>query len=156
MQQDESIAMEMFNVTELVDSIGLPAQMSAYFTKIIDGITGLIWNCGIQTVLFIAGMQAIPSLLYEVSKVEGATKWEEFWFITLPMLSRVILLVSVFTAVELVTDSTNPIMDLAYSFMQSQFYGESSAMLWSYFAGVGAAIALLLGLYKKLCMNRWE
>jgi ABC-type sugar transport system permease subunit len=156
MQQDESIAMEMFNVTELVDSIGLPAQMSAYFTKIIDGITGLIWNCGIQTVLFIAGMQAIPSLLYEVSKVEGATKWEEFWFITLPMLSRVILLVSVFTAVELVTDSTNPIMDLAYSFMQSQFYGESSAMLWSYFAVVGAAIALLLGLYKKLCMNRWE
>ena len=130
--------------------------MSAYFTKIIDGITGLIWNCGIQTVLFIAGMQAIPSLLYEVSKVEGATKWEEFWFITLPMLSRVILLVSVFTAVELVTDSTNPIMDLAYSFMQSQFYGESSAMLWSYFAVVGAAIALLLGLYKKLCMNRWE
>ena len=101
-------------------------------------------------------MQAIPSLLYEVSKVEGATKWEEFWFITLPMLSRVILLVSVFTAVELVTDSTNPIMDLAYSFMQSQFYGESSAMLWSYFAVVGAAIALLLGLYKKLCMNRWE
>lgn len=156
MSQDESIAMEMFNVSDLVDSIGLPAQMSEYFTVVIDGITGLVWNCGIQTVLFIAGMQAIPPLLYEVSKVEGATKWEEFWFITLPMLSRVILLVSVFTAVELVTDSTNPIMDVAYGFMQSQFYGEGSAMLWSYFAIVGILMALLLWIYNKTCMKRWE
>lgn len=156
MSQDESIAMEMFNVSDLVDSIGLPAQMSKYFTTVIDGITGLVWNCGIQTVLFIAGMQAIPPLLYEVSKVEGATKWEEFWFITLPMLSRVILLVSVFTAVELVIDSTNPIMDVAYGFMQSQFYGESSAMLWSYFAIVGILMAFLLWIYHKTCMKRWE
>lgn len=156
MSQDESIAMEMFNVSDLVDSIGLPAQMSKYFTTVIDGITGLVWNCGIQTVLFIAGMQAIPPLLYEVSKVEGATKWEEFWFITLPMLSRVILLVSVFTAVELVIDSTNPIMDVAYGFMQSQFYGEGSAMLWSYFAIVGILMALLLWIYNKTCMKRWE
>ena len=155
-ETDESVAMAMFDVNEIVESLGLPQKLGDYFVTVINGIMNMIWNCGVQTVLFISGMQTIPPLLYEVSKVEGATKWEEFWFITLPMLSRVILLVSVFKAVELVTDSTNPIMDLAYSFMQSQFYGESSAMLWSYFAVVGAAIALLLGLYKKLCMNRWE
>ena len=121
--QDESIAMSMFNVSEIVDAVGLPQQLATYFVSIIDGITGLIWNCGIQTVLFIAGMQAIPTLLYEVSKVEGATKWEEFWLITLPMLGRVILLVSVFTMVELMVDPTNPLISLAYSFMKSQFYG---------------------------------
>lgn len=154
--QDESIAMSMFNVSEIVDAVGLPQQLGKYFVSIIDGITGLIWNCGIQTVLFVAGMQAIPTLLYEVSKVEGATKWEEFWFITLPMLGRVILLVSVFTMVELMIDSTNPLVSLAYSFMKSQFYGESSAMLWSYFVVIGLIMAALLAIFKKRCLDKWE
>lgn len=154
--QDESIAMSMFNVSEIVDAVGLPQQLATYFVSIIDGITGLIWNCGIQTVLFIAGMQAIPTLLYEVSKVEGATKWEEFWLITLPMLGRVILLVSVFTMVELMVDPTNPLISLAYSFMKSQFYGESSAMLWSYFVVIGLIMAALLTIFKKTCLDKWE
>lgn len=154
--QDESIAMSMFNVSEIVDAVGLPQQLGTYFVSIIDGITGLIWNCGIQTVLFIAGMQAIPTLLYEVSKVEGATKWEEFWLITLPMLGRVILLVSVFTMVELMVDPTNPLISLAYSFMKSQFYGESSAMLWSYFVVIGLIMAALLAIFKKTCLDKWE
>ena len=154
--QDESIAMSMFNVSEIVDAVGLPQQLATYFASIIDGITGLIWNCGIQTVLFIAGMQAIPTLLYEVSKVEGATKWEEFWLITLPMLGRVILLVSVFTMVELMVDPTNPLISLAYSFMKSQFYGESSAMLWSYFVVIGLIMAALLAIFKKTCLDKWE
>lgn len=154
--QDESIAMSMFNVSEIVDAVGLPQQLATYFVSIIDGITGLIWNCGIQTVLFIAGMQAIPMLLYEVSKVEGATKWEEFWLITFPMLGRVILLVSVFTMVELMVDPTNPLISLAYSFMKSQFYGESSAMLWSYFVVIGLIMAALLAIFKKTCLDKWE
>ena len=154
--QDESIAMRMFIVSEIVDAVGLPQQLATYFVSIIDGITGLIWNCGIQTVLFIAGMQAIPTLLYEVSKVEGATKWEEFWLITLPMLGRVILLVSVFTMVELMVDPTNPLISLAYSFMKSQFYGESSAMLWSYFVVIGLIMAALLAIFKKTCLDKWE
>ncbi len=154
--QDESIAMSMFNVSEIVDAVGLPQQLATYFVSIIDGITGLIWNCGIQTVLFIAGMQAIPTLLYEVSKVEGATKWEEFWLITFPMLGRVILLVSVFTMVELMVDPTNPLISLAYSFMKSQFYGESSAMLWSYFVVIGLIMAALLAIFKKTCLDKWE
>ena len=154
--QDESIAMSMFNVSEIVDAVGLPQQLATYFVSIIDGITGLIWNCGIQTVLFIAGMQAIPTLLYEVSKVEGATKWEDLWLITLPMLGRVILLVSVFTMVELMVDPTNPLISLAYSFMKSQFYGESSAMLWSYFVVIGLIMAALLAIFKKTCLDKWE
>ena len=101
-------------------------------------------------------MQTIPPLLYEVSKVEGATKWEEFWFITLPMLSRVIVLVGVFTMVELMTAQNNSVMRQAYVFMRTQNYGEGSAMLWSYFAVIGVIMAVILGLYNRLCMRKWE
>ena len=38
--------------------------------------------------VLLAGLQAIPRSLYEASEVEGATGWENFWLITLPMVSR--------------------------------------------------------------------
>lgn len=155
-ETDESVAMAMFDVDEIVTSLGLPSKIGEYFVTIIDGIMNMIWNCGIQTVLFISGMQTIPPLLYEVSKVEGATKWEEFWFITLPMLSRVIVLVGVFTMVELMTAQNNSVMRQAYVFMRTQNYGEGSAMLWSYFSVIGVIMAVILGLYNRLCMRKWE
>ncbi len=155
-ETDESVAMAMFDVNEIVTSLGLPSKLGEYFVTVIDGIMNMIWNCGIQTVLFISGMQTIPPLLYEVSKVEGATRWEEFWFITLPMLSRVIVLVGVFTMVELMTAQSNSVMRQAYVFMRTQNYGEGSAMLWSYFAVIGVIMALILGLFNRLCMKKWE
>ena len=102
-------------------------------------------------------MQSIPDSLYEVSKVEGATKWEEFWFITLPMLARTIILVIIFTLVELITSKTNAVMALAYTFMKATInYGKASAMLWIYFIIVGALIAIIMFLYSKLFLKRWD
>ena len=155
-ETDESVAMAMFDVNEIVESLGLPQKLGDYFVTVINGIMNMIWNCGVQTVLFISGMQTIPPLLYEVSKVEGATKWEEFWFITFPMLSRVTVLVAVFTMVELMTDQSNSVMRQAYTFMRMQNYGEGSAMLWSYFVVIGAIMAIVIGTYGRFCMKRWE
>ena len=102
-------------------------------------------------------MQSIPDSLYEVSKVEGATKWEEFWFITLPMLARTLILVIIFTMVELITDKSNAVMERAYTFMGvASNYGKASAMLWIYFAIVGTFIALVMLIYSKVFLKRWD
>jgi amino acid transporter len=58
--------------------------------------------------------------------------------------------------VELMTASDNKVMKLAYTFMRSQYYGESSAMLWSYFAVIGIIMAICLLIYTKLCIKKWE
>lgn len=155
-QTDESFSMSMIDSVDLINSFGLPLKVSEYAVKIINGITGLIWSCGIQIVLFISGLQTIPPLLYEVSKVEGATRWEEFWFITFPMLSRILVLVAVFTMVEEMTSQSNLVMRQAYKFMQSQYYGESSAMLWFYFLIIGIVMALVLFTFNRCCMRKWE
>lgn len=42
---------------------------------------------GFNTVLFLAGLQNIPSELYEAATVDGAGAWDKFWAITLPMLA---------------------------------------------------------------------
>lgn len=153
---NESVSGGMFSVQDVVAILDLPAQVAEYVQKIIGDIFDLIWNSGIQTVLFLAGLQSIPSTLYEASKVEGATKWEEFWFITFPMLSNVTLLVIVFTMVELFVSNSNVMVAHVYSLMRAAVYDETSAMMWFYFLAIGAVMGIIVGLYKKLLQDKWN
>ena len=154
----DSFASNMITADDILSWISLPPSIIDGFSSVLNNIFNLVWNCGIQIVLFISGMQSIPDSLYEVSKVEGATKWEEFWFITLPMLSRTLILVIIFTMVELVTDKNNDVMSLSYRLMTNGFqnYGKASAMLWIYFAIVSAGMALIILIYNALFLKRWD
>lgn len=152
----EEQGMNMINVSEILSWLNLSGGFVEYFQKAINSIFTLVWNSGIQIILFISGMQAIPDSLYEVSKVEGATKWEEFWFITIPMLSRIIILVTVFTMVEVINDKTNDVMSYIYKLMSNLRYSSSSAMLWIYFGISGLIIGIVLFLFTRYSTKKWE
>ncbi len=155
-QISDSVTDNMFQVSDIMNVLNLPVGIANYVQPIISNIFSLVWQCGIQIVLFIAGLQSIPASLYEASRVEGASKWEDFWFITFPMLSRVTLLVAVFTMIEQFTSSTSAIIKTAYSKMQVGIYDVSSAMLWFYFMIVVLIMGLFLLIYNRALMRRWE
>jgi multiple sugar transport system permease protein len=50
-----------------------------------------LWGVGNTMIVFLAGLQGIPQSLYEVAEIDGASWWQRFRNITLPMLSPVIL-----------------------------------------------------------------
>ena len=50
-----------------------------------------LWNVGVPMVIFLAGLQGIPAHLYEAAEIDGATVLAKFRYITLPMMSPVIL-----------------------------------------------------------------
>lgn len=55
-----------------------------------------IWkNLGFDLILFSAALQAIPDDFYEASSMDGATAFQNFWFITLPQLRPIVVLVSI-------------------------------------------------------------
>ena len=57
-----------------------------------------VWkNFGYNMIIFVAALQGIPGELYEAARLDGASRWQEFWRITLPMLRPTLLLVSVLT-----------------------------------------------------------
>lgn len=57
-----------------------------------------VWkNLGYATVIYIAGLQAIPRELYEAARVDGAGAWGRFWHVTLPGLSPVMFFLMVTT-----------------------------------------------------------
>lgn len=45
---------------------------------------------GFNTVLYLAALQTIPSDIYEAATMDGAGRWQQFWFITLPSLKPMI------------------------------------------------------------------
>lgn len=152
----DSFSAGMIDISEIVEQLGFSGKTAEYIMTVINRIFDLIWSCGIQTVLFLAGLQSIPSSIYEASKVEGANKWEEFWFITFPSLSRITLLVLVFTMIELITDERTELVSRVYDTMQTAVYDLSSAMIWFYFLVSGVIMAVIVILYNRLLMKRWE
>lgn len=63
----------------------------------LPSLIGLtVWkNLGFDLILFAAALQAIPEDFYEVSHLEGATAKQDFWYITLPQLRPILLLVCI-------------------------------------------------------------
>ncbi len=142
---------------QLLINLGLPQAVTEMLSDYIARVFNLVWSCGIQILLFVAGMQSIPDQLYEVSKIEGATAWEEFWFVTFPMLGNVTFLVLIYTIVDLFTAFDNPIMSQAYELISvNSMYDRSSAILWFYFLVVGIIGGLILLVYNRLLMKKWS
>ena len=152
----DAYSSNMVSVDDIVKLLDIKGEIAQYITVTISKMFDLVWSCGIQIVLFLAGLQSVPSSFFEASRIEGATKWEEFWFITFPMLSRVTLLVTIFTMVELITSERTTLIKNVYSMMRTGNYDETSAMMWFYFLICGGMMGLLVFLYNRFLMKRWE
>ncbi len=50
-----------------------------------------LWGIGYLTLIFLAGLQDVPVTLLEAAEIDGANSWQKFRYVTLPMLSNVIL-----------------------------------------------------------------
>ncbi|WP_246745025.1 carbohydrate ABC transporter permease [Thiospirochaeta perfilievii] len=55
---------------------------------------------GMPTMMFLAGLNNIPEDLYEAAEISGATDWQVFWFIKLPLLKPVIGIITILTFVN--------------------------------------------------------
>lgn len=85
-------------INYLLTSVGLEAQpwLLSESLALPALIVLTIWkNLGFDLVLFSAALQSIPKTYYEASSLEGASAWQDFWYITLPQLRPILLLVSV-------------------------------------------------------------
>jgi multiple sugar transport system permease protein len=66
------------------------STMLVYFWKYI----------GYFVIIFIAGLSSIPTTLYEAARIDGASSWQCFWRITLPLLKPTVVLVSVMAMLQ--------------------------------------------------------
>ncbi len=120
------------------------------FQSVFSILIEVLWNSGVQILIFLSGLQGISSSLYEAAKIDGATEWEIFWKVTIPMISPIMLLNMVYTIVSSFTNVNNPMLAYIqkYGFQNAEF--EYAATLgWIYFIVIGLLVAIVFGIMKK-------
>ncbi len=150
---------EQFNTlfeTNLVDQLleflgiyGISDALTNTITSVTSDIFNLVWNSGIQILLFLAALQNIPFSAKEAAQMEGATAWEYFWKITMPYISPMILASLVYTVIDSFVDPENKVMKLILTQGSDWNYGYMAAMAWAYFLIVGVALAILVAIINK-------
>jgi len=139
------------NATDLLANLGLNADITKYLTQVADRIFDVVWDSGIQIILFLAALQGISPALYEACDVEGATAWEKFWLITFPNVSPIILVNIVYTIVDTFSDPSNPVLAQINDKITTVFdYGTASAMVWVYCLLILAILGIVFFVLKKL------
>lgn len=133
-------------VSELMEFIGI-YNINQTFTEFIQDITSnvlnLVWNSGIQILIFLSALQNIPPSAKEAANMEGATAWEFFWKITFPIISPMILANLVYTIIDAFVSTDNVVMEYVLAQSRNWEYGYSAALAWIYFAIVGAVLGLV-------------
>ena len=117
------------------------------------------WGAGGNMLLYLAGLQSIPTHLYEAAKIDGANVWHAFRHITIPMLSPTIFFnlimgiidsFQVFTQALVMTEggpnnATLTIMLYLYRKGFQQFkFGYASAIAWALFCIILVLTMLVL------------
>jgi len=108
----------------------------------------IVWKASsFMALMLLAGLQTIPRSLYEAAEVDGASRWQQFWQITLPMLRPAIFVALIFRTITAIQT-----FDIPYA-MTGGGPGESTETLAMYIHkttldfldfGYGSALAALM------------
>lgn len=140
-------------VDELLEFLGvmnISSSLSEVINTVVTNIFGLVWNSGIQILIFLAALQNIPVSAKEAASMEGATAWEYFWKITLPYVSPMILANFIYTVIDSFTATDNLVMMRVVEKQLDWDFAYAASMAWSYFAIVMLFVGIIV-----LILNRF-
>jgi ABC-type sugar transport system permease subunit len=124
--------------------------------------TASIWQgFGINMIFFLSGLQSIPEYLYESATLDGATKVQQFWHITIPKLAPVLqtvfmlAMVSTMKVADIVMVLTNGApggnTDVLMSYIYKKFFQVSGFRpQYGYAASLGVISAIIIALITVL------
>lgn len=135
--------LEISNVQTLIAEFDLPEKLSTFLITISNTVFDLLWKSGIQILLFLAAIQTISPSIYEASKIEGASGWDNFWKITVPMISPMILLAVIYSIIDSFTASDNAVMKTILSESSYLRYTNASVLSVLYFASTMLFIGII-------------
>jgi multiple sugar transport system permease protein len=88
-------------ISDILVRIGILAEPFPFLSKpdiaLYTMTTITIWKTtSFMALILLAGLSSIPDQLYEAARIDGASKWRQFWDITLPLLKPTILVALIF------------------------------------------------------------
>lgn len=144
----------LLNLNAMVEffySLGIGTAMLDYIIIALDKLYYVLINSGVQIVIFLSALQSVPISLYEASYVEGCSGWEAFWKITLPIVSPILLVNTIYTIVNSFLDPQSQITEIIHNttFLRGM-YGYGASMTWLYFLAAAAILAVICFLISRV------
>jgi len=141
---------DAMDLQEYLMNMSFSPAISLYVIEAVSRIFDIVNNSGVQMLLFLAALQSISPSIYEASDIDGASGWETFWLVTLPMISPYILVNVFYTVVDSFTKSDNAIMQLIQEqSFKSNAMGVGAAMAWFYFLVVVILVAIIVAIISS-------
>lgn len=125
----------------LLEYTFLPKQVVAFLAEAIANISQVITRTGVQTMIFLAGLQSISPSHYEVARIEGANSYDTFWKVTIPMLANSLVFTIIYTLIDLFLNSSIAEEVYNFAFAQSKI-GVGSALSVVYIFNVFVALVI--------------
>ena len=145
-----STLLEQLKVERYLVEMGIPQSWADLLTAPMQQLFSILSGSGIQIFIFLAALGGISPNLYECSKIEGATAWEQFWKITFPMMMPMVLVNVVYSIVNTFTSDANEVMQYTSRLAFTNFrFGLSSAMSLMYLLIVSAILGLVSWLISR-------
>jgi multiple sugar transport system permease protein len=136
---------ELGFVNSLLGAVGLPNDtvwLGSEPEALMVLIFADVWKTApFMALLILAGLQTIPTEIYEAGKVDGATAWQRFTKITLPLLTPAILVALIFRTLDALrifdlpfvltkgANGTSTLSLISYQeFAQNRLYGDGAAL----------------------------
>jgi arabinogalactan oligomer / maltooligosaccharide transport system permease protein len=145
----------------LLEAMGLAriSWLSDAFWSMFAVVTTNIWlGVPFMMITLLGGLQGIPDELYEAAQIDGASRWRQFWSVTLPMLKPVAMVTvllgivwtfNMFNIIYLVTQD-NPHTDILATFAFKAFFVRGEYGLACAYAVV---ILVILALFSLLYLR---
>lgn len=123
-----------------------------------------IWGVGGSMIIYLAGLQSIPTELYESAAIDGANSVRKFWFITLPMLTPTIFFVlitgligafQIFESAYIMTGGGPQYatyffgLNIYFTAFQSLRFAYASTLAWMLFAIIAALTVVVFSTSRR-------
>ena len=127
----------------------LPEQLASILNNLLSSFIMILWFCGVQILIFLSALQKVDKPVYEAAKIDGASKWAQFWKITLPTLRPMIIVNMLYTIVSISSFELNEVIVLIQkdSFAANYGLGYASALSFLYFIVLMLIMVMFVGIY---------
>ncbi len=138
-------------LTQYLKEMNISTEITDILADTVNNIDTVLTLSAIPIIIFLAALQSISPSIYEASYVEGATKWEVFWKISLPMISPMILVVIIYTMIDSFSSTSNAVIRVVHnlSFTGNINLGRGSAAAWIYLVFMLIIVAIVYAVVNK-------
>lgn len=136
---------QLVNMASFLYSLNFSETLTDIVVEAANGIEDIINSSGMQIFILLAAFQEIPVSSYEAAAVEGASKWETFWKITIPSVKNQIVVTAIYTVIDIFTQTDNEVFNYIYDIgFQGNQYGYAMAMYIIYLLAIGVMLGIAM------------